>query len=155
MPQLPSGRHVALDPSALQTIVDGAFEGIAAHELMAIESENDLFSHIMVLYFRPKPGEGSPLPLAKGSLAPPQDLEPYQSGFNLVTIKEEWERWDDDDKRAFVRFLRDGRTGEFLENILQTVKTLQEDLLSRPTTIQGTLATWWRLGIHPLQDPIE
>ena len=91
MPQLPSGLHFALDPSPLQEIVNNAYEeAIKVHNLMAIESVDHLFSHINILYFK-ETSENVEFPLSEHSALPPKKLEPYPSGFNLITIKSEFE----------------------------------------------------------------
>lgn len=152
MPQLPSGKHFALDPSPLQKVVSEAYDGLAAHELMAIENIDQLFSHINVLYFRPAEETPYSLPFAKFSIVPPDGLEPYFSGFNLISIQDEFDSWDHEDQKAFVKFLNEKRTNNFLEDLLETVKEYQGQLTKHPSTLQGMLALWWKLGIHPLQD---
>jgi len=151
MPQLPSGKHIALDPSPLQKLLDEVSEGLNVHELMEIESVGQLFSRINVLYLRSS-GSGSRLPLAKFSVVPPENLEPYPSGFNLVSIQGEVETWDVADQKAFITFLNEERTNAFFENILDTVRTYQEKFTEHPDTLQGLLALWWKLGVHPLQE---
>lgn len=151
MPQLPSGRHVALDPSPLQDLVSSAYSKISTHELMEIESTNQLFSYINILYFLPK-DNNSKLSLATFSMGLPEGLAPYYSGFNLVTIKNEMNNWVEKDKKAFISFLNETRTNLFLENILQTIQKYQNELMEHPHSLQGMLAQWWKLGIHPLQE---
>ncbi len=151
MPQLPSGKHIALDPSPLQNIITEAYEGLKVHELMAIENTPQLFSHIKVLYFRPTE-ESSSMSLAAFSIVPPDGLEPYDSGYNLASIKNEVETWGNSDQKAFIDFLNETRTNRFLEELLEIVSKYQEQLTDQPTTLQGMIALWWKLGIHPLQE---
>ena len=152
MPQLPSGKHFALDPSPLQKIISDAYDGLKAHELMAIENIEQLFSHINIMYFRPAKEARDNLPLAKFSIVPPDDLEPYFSGFNLISIKDEFDSWCHEDQKAFAEFLNEKRTNSYLEGLLETVKEYQDQLTENPSTLQGMLALWWKLGIHPLQE---
>lgn len=153
MPQLPSGKHIALDPSPLQKVISEAYGGIKVHELMEVESVDKLFAHIGVLYFRPaKEKEKENLPLADFSIVPPYGLEAYHSGFNLVSIRDEVGSWEHEDQKAFVAFLNEDRTNKFFENILDSVKSFQSELAEHPGTLQGMLALWWKLGIHPLQE---
>ncbi len=151
MPQLSSGRHVGLDPSPLHQLLDRACDGIDAHELMALEAQPDLFAYINVLYFRQDAG-GRSYQLADQSTAPPVDLEPYPSGYDLTSIQEELCSWSSADRHAFVGFLNEERTNAFLEGLLAIVRDEQENLLQQPASIPGLLATWWKMGIHPLQD---
>ena len=152
MPQLPSGKHLGLDPSPLQKVVSDAYGGLKTHELMAIENIEQLFSHINVLYYRPIEEARSNIPLAKFSTVPPDGLESYFSGFNLVSIKNELDSWSGGDQKAFIEFLNEKRTNRFLEGLLETVKRYQNELMEHPSTLQGMLALWWKLGIHPLQE---
>lgn len=154
MPQLPSGKHVALDPSPLQEVITEAFEGIKVQELMSIESTAQLFSHINILYFRPT-AQNSSLPLAKYSIVPPEGFETYFSGFNLISIKNEVDSWPPGDQQALIQFLNEERTNGFLEGLLSTVKEYQTKLSDHPTTLQGLMALWWKLGVHPLQNEDE
>lgn len=45
MPQLPSGRHIALDPAPLDKLIRQAEKGALVHQLMAIKSAEVAFSH--------------------------------------------------------------------------------------------------------------
>lgn len=153
MPQLPSGRHVGLNPSPLVDVLENAYNKWGAHELMAIESINHLFAYIRVLYFKAEQGYGTNgTGYQTFSLVPSDELTPYDSGYNLITIQDEMENWDYCDKKAFIDFLNEKRTNNFLENTLNKVREAQNELLDQPTTLQGMLATWWKLGCHPLQN---
>ena len=152
MPTLPSGKHIALDPSPIQKLVDDAINGISTHKLMEIESIDHLFSNIDIVYFRVCKQPNKELSLAKFSIVPPDGMEPYSSGFNLISIKNEVEKWPTQDRDAFIDFLNEERANLFMEDLLKTVKKYQENLTDNPATLQGMLALWWKLGIHPLQD---
>ena len=152
MPQLPSGRHIALDPAPLDKLIRQAENGALVHQLMAIKSAEDAFSHIGVSYFRQRALGSDEPDMAPDSARQPDDLEPYPSGFNLVTIQHELARWSTEDRVAFLAFLRESRVATFLESLLRAIKSVQADLLDAPSTLPGLLATWWQLGIHPLQE---
>ena len=150
MPKLPSGRQISLDPSPLQKVVKDAVEGLGTHRLMVLESFGDLFEHIRVLYFKSTTREDNQKILSKFSLPLPEDLEPYDSGFSLLSIKSEFDTWDEADKTAFLDFLNSDRTDKFLNSILEEIQFHQKSLLGQ-STLQGLMATWWKLGVHPLQ----
>lgn len=152
MPQLPSGRHFALDPAPLAELVRQVQQGKFVHALMALKTQEDAFGHIGVLYFRPRSGPGGVSVFADQSGIPPDQLEHYPSGFNLVTIQHELARWSADDRNAFLAFLREKRVHEYLEGLLEAIREAQGRLLDNPSTLPGLLATWWALGVHPLQD---
>jgi hypothetical protein len=152
MPRLPSGRHVAVDSSPLQELVDGAYQGKFVHVLMAITEIEHLFPHVNVLYFRPKSGKEGETPVSTHSNALPEDLEPFPSGYNLTTIHAECELWPGEDQVAFSEFLNDSKRRVFFEEILAAIRDHQERLLAQPTTVPGLMAHWWKQGCHPLQE---
>src|SRR5882672_4113192 len=127
MPQLPSGLHFALDPSPLHEIVKNAYGGLKVHELMALEDVNHLFSHVNVLYFREAP-ESPALALSEHSAVPPSNLEAYPSGFNLVSIKSEFDKWSVEDQKAFVAFLNAKKTNDYLSGLLDMIERKQNGL---------------------------
>lgn len=51
-----------------------------------------------------------------------------------------------------ILFLNAERMDKFLSSVLEAVKEKPRERLEQPTTLQGMLATWWKLGIHPLRD---
>ena len=152
MRQLPSGRHFALDPAPLAELVREARTGKFVHALMALKTQEDAFGHIGVLYFRPRSGPQSVPIYADQSGIPPDELAQYPSGFNLVSIQHELARWSADDRNAFLAFLREKRVHDYLEGLLEAIREAQGRLLDNPSTLPGLLATWWALGVHPLQD---
>jgi hypothetical protein len=152
MPRLPSGRHIGLDPRPLGQLVKDAATGRFVHELMAIKHPEDAFSRIGVLYYRPKVEGEHSLSLAEISNLPPEEMQAYPSGFNLVAIKAEFDQWSPEDQAAFLEFLRADRSSRFMDSLLKSVRNAQNLLLDNPSTLAGLLATWWNLGIHPLQD---
>jgi len=119
---------------------------------MAIETAEDLFEYIDIFYFRPKSEHYKEWEYAEWSTIPPQDLEAYTSGFNLISIQSEFDKWDKKDQRAFLRFLNSRRTDKYLNGILETIIKNKEAFIKKPSTLQGLLATWWKAGCHPLQD---
>lgn len=152
MPQLPSGLHFALDPSPIQAMIDEVYDKYQCHTLMAIETTEQLFSYIKILYFRPRQEQSEQIEYATYSTVAPEDLEPYDSGYNLISIQEEFDKWDNKDQKAFIDFLNAYRTDKFLQGLLEVVIEEQNHLLENPRTLHGLFATWWKLGCHPLQD---
>lgn len=155
MPQLPSGKHFALDTSPLWQVIDDAYEGRFVHAVMAIERPEDMFEHVAILYLRPRAPDTAPWQISGNSDHPPDDLEPYPSGFNLVTIKGECAQWSKEDQRAFVEFLNSPKTDAYFSDTLDTVRACQQDLLGQPSSLPGLIATWWKHGCHPLQEPLD
>jgi len=52
MPQLPSGRTVAIDPDPLITLIDDR-NPLALHKVMAIRSVEDIFPYVELVYIVP------------------------------------------------------------------------------------------------------
>jgi hypothetical protein len=152
MPCLPSGLHFAIDPSPLSQLVEGALQGAFVHELMAIKDCGDIFRHIDVLYFKQRAEDPGEYRFAAESIARPEGLEPYPSGFTLLSISGEVKKWSEADRSAFIDFLNEDRTEEFFKSLIRSVEEAQKNLLSHPGTLPGMLATWWKLGCHPLQE---
>jgi hypothetical protein len=152
MPHLPSGRHIAVDSSPLQDLVDGAYQGKFVHVLMAITEIEHLFPHVNVVYFRPRSAGAGESPVSGHSSMLPEDLEPYPSGFNLTTIHMESEQWTAEDQKAFAEFLNDSQRHAFFSDILEAIRRHQDHLLADPTTMPGLMAHWWKQGCHPLQE---
>jgi hypothetical protein len=152
MPQLPSGRHIAFDPSPLRTLIEAASRGSSVHVLMAIEAYADLFSHIDILYWRPKTPDGETRSLTADSAPAPAGLEPYPSGYNLLTIRGPYNEWSQDDQEAFIAYLDDPGTAAYLLELLGIVKKSQAELLAAPATPGGLLAHMWKTNCHPLQE---
>jgi hypothetical protein len=117
-----------------------------------IQKPQDLFSYIEVLYFKLR--KDSKLREDKYftfSMVPPEELMPYPSGYNLITIQNEIKNWEYCDQKAFIDFLNSKRTENFLNKLTHTVEEVRNQLLDNPSSLQGMLATWWKLGCHPLQ----
>lgn len=119
---------------------------------MAIEDMEHLLPHIGIAFFRSKQASTPIQEFADNSEIPPQDLEPYTSGYNLLSIRKAFETWSTEDQRAFEEFLDEQRTTDFFENCLDEVQNAQDYLLSQPETLPGLLATFWEAGCHPLQE---
>ncbi|OYW27776.1 MAG: hypothetical protein B7Z47_06380 [Chthoniobacter sp. 12-60-6] len=152
MPQLPSGQHFALDVERLHKLIEDAFNAQWVHELMAIEKVEDLYPYIGIVLLRPAAKDQVSQVLAEGSLPVPEALEPLPSGHNLGNAHELTTTWSKEDQVAFNAFLNEPRLQTHLQVQLQAVEKAKERLLDKPDTTAGLLATYWKLGCHPLQE---
>ncbi|TDU66577.1 hypothetical protein EI77_03672 [Prosthecobacter fusiformis] len=155
MPQLPSGLHFALDPTPVAELIRLVSQAKAVHELMAIETIEHLYPHIEVMFFRSRQASGQERQYSEFSAAPPEDLEPYASGFTLHSIQTEFQNWSPEDQVAFAEILHSPRTQSFLQRELDEIMAMKEELRANPTTLAGMLASYWRMGCHPLQEPLD
>ena len=150
MPKLPSGLSVALNASRITKLIVDSRQALDVHHLMAIESLEDIFPYVDVLFLREKTGTVPDPTYAVDSNLIPSELEPYPSGYNILTIRELFETWPEGDASAFVEFLKEERISNHFSTILSEINEAKQDLLSQHSTA-GLLAKWWVNDCHPLQ----
>ena len=124
--------------------------GFRVHELMAIEKSVELLPYVNVLYFKPA-GEAVTHDYHEKSGKIPAGWRPYQSGFTLVSIREEVKQWPAEDQLAFAEFLTGAFCQGYLHSMLRDVEKIKSALLEGGPHVARTQAWWWKLGIHPLQ----
>ena len=152
MPQLPSGRHVGLDPSPVDALWKDALQAQRVHQLMDIESVDDLLPFVDVIYFRDQDtSEDWSKRMHEGADQLPPRLEPYPSGFNLLSIPDELVNWSAEDQAAFQVFVDRARSSGFLDEMLARVQEYKKDVAENGHKLARLLAAWWRAGVHPLQ----
>lgn len=154
MPQLPSGRHVALMPKPLDDLLKEGRQPGNIHKVMAIQTEADLHRYIDVHYVVPESEAGSQkgaLTLHTASLPMPPGMACVPAGYRLS----EWEQcaadWSEEDREAFRAFLS-GRAEPVLREYLDTVKIGQARLHCAEDTLTRILVGWWDAGCHPTQE---
>ncbi|MBV6475202.1 MAG: hypothetical protein MOGDAGHF_00719 [Rhodocyclaceae bacterium] len=153
MPELPSGRHVALMPTPLDNLLKEGRHFGNIHKVLAIKSEADLARYVDVLYLVPASEAGSQegvLGLNAHSLPLPPGMGFVPAGFKLS----EWEEnsgWSEADRAAFSDFLA-GRCAPVLREWLDTVKTGQAKLHEADDPLTRLLVAWWDAGCHPAQE---
>jgi hypothetical protein len=121
MPQLPSGRHIALSPGVIDHFLDQARKGKDDKGLLRVRTVIDLFPFIRVTYFRERTPDDS---LAEGEVVPgsapfPPGLVSYDSGLNLSSFRDEVLKWDEGDRNAFLDFLETKMWPYFEEKLLE------------------------------------
>lgn len=153
MPQLPSGRHVALDPSPLNQLIDDVLhERTLAHwPLLAIESPNDCLKHIEINYMEPVLDVGAPN-LAKGSLPIDSTLRQVRTGLTVENVLADASDWSREDKEFFCDFLSSERVRDFLDNHFENIKQIQASLREDGSFLQKWQAQTWAAGCHPIQN---
>lgn len=154
MPQLPSGRQVAINPTDLEILVENADNPANVHRLMAIQSETDLYPYVNVLYLLPEAealGRAMNLEFRNDALPRPPGLALVASGFTLSDWDALTAEWTDDDRVAFRQFL-ETRCKSILAGWLQLVRDVQRTLPQSASFTTRILAGWWLAGIHPAQE---
>lgn len=116
MPQLPSGRHVALSGDYTLALARKGDLRLSLGFTMHVQSADDLAPLLNVIYF--KPAEGKPGP-----------GEPYPSGLMLSDVGTEKCDWSDEDTAFFSEWLASDavqqwlrKTYDDLEGLIRTVK---------------------------------
>jgi hypothetical protein len=150
MPQLPSGKHFALNDYELRQMFLKLENGFRVHELMAIEKPEHLLPFVNVIYFKPSK-DAMIYDNHEKSAKMPEGWQPYQSGFTLLTIRDELEQWPAEDRQAFAEFLSGAYYQDYLQSLLQDVEKVKSALLAEGPAIARVQAWWWKEGIHPLQ----
>lgn len=153
MPQLPSGRHFAVDfdlgwlASALDELTPS---GIVA--TMSVKSVKDLEPYTRLLWLTPKNAEDNQTtPCLQGSLTPPADLTPMWSGRTMATLDELASETTEDDMTAIREFLQSDRFQQTLKGLFEDVVEVQEELVRHPNLTVRTQAAWAKMDVHPLQ----
>lgn len=153
MPQLPSGRLVAIMPTPLDKLLKEGRHFGNVHKVLAIQAEPDLYRFVDVLYLVPESEAGSQegvLGLNAHSLPVPPGMAFVPAGFTLS----EWEErssWSEADRAAFRDFLA-GRGALALREWLDTVQEGQANLHKAEDPLTRLLVAWWDAGCHPAQE---
>ena len=154
MPQLPSGRHVAITANPLADILDDVNNPSNVHIVMGIATHQDLEPYIDVLFLIPET-EAAENAIHSGyienSLPPPPKFVPVNSGYRLSGLSELTHDWDETDKAAFQEFLC-GRATTTFDSCMKEVRRAQLAMRNSSNSSIRLLATWWIAGCHPAQE---
>lgn len=153
MPQLPSGRHVALEPQPLNQLIDDVVNerAVAIWPLLAIASPNDCINHFELVYMEPT-GDGDTPSLATGSVPLDAALRKVHTGLTLGDVLADTSDWSREDKEFFCEFLSSERVQAFLAHHFDHVQEVQAELREHGSSLQKWEAQTWAAGCHPLQD---
>ncbi|MEX2517318.1 MAG: hypothetical protein WD572_10510 [Gammaproteobacteria bacterium] len=152
MPQLPSGRHFAIQADSLTDMLENAARGIRTHELMVINDTAQLYAYLDVLYFRSGTARKIPPQYFDEAHTPPEKRVPYASGHTLATlIEQEIRHWTAADQNALFDFLLEFRTRQYLLDWLNAVEKVKDRIRQHGHWLARLQALWWDTGCHPLQ----
>lgn len=151
MPQLPSGRHIAIGTDSLNGLLEAVAAGFRVNELMSINKPERLSSYLDLYYFRPaEPGETA-VEYTDAALTPPDGFIPYRSGHTLASIHTEWDHWPAEDRQAFVEFLGEPRFSDYLNSLFKYIEEYKRTLRESGPFAARVQTHWWDAGCHPLQ----
>lgn len=154
MPQLPGGRHIAVKADSLFALCDDAQRGFRVHELMSIESSEQLMNYIDVIFFKAAGTDYKQPQTARGSNAPPEGLVPYRSGYTVISIQDKLGEWIKEDRAAFLDFISDPRTQEYFNQLLIELEKYKQRLFKHGNLVTRIQIGWWKTGCHPLQPDV-
>ncbi|UTA46863.1 hypothetical protein L1F30_11895 [Simiduia sp. 21SJ11W-1] len=152
MPQLPSGRHVALDPAPLRSLIDKILdeESVTIWPLLAIQKPIDCLQHLEVIYLVPDQGEA--LQLAPGSLPLDANLQKQPTGLKPRDVLHPDFNWPREDKLAFANYLQGPRVAAYLEKQFERVMEVKQALKEHGTGLEQWEVHTWEAGVHPVQE---
>lgn len=154
MPQLPGGRHVAINATPLAALLDDANNPVNAQKIMAINSPHDLEAYIEVIFLMPEAeaaDRGFDTEFINNSLPRPPGLFAVRSGFCLSDWPVLTRDWNDEDKVAFREFI-DGRGAETFDRCMAEVGIAQDAMRNASEMTAKILAAWMAAGCHPAQE---
>lgn len=152
MPQLPSGRHFALDFQPLLEALRAAESGHHIPRVMEIQTLRDLHPYIRLLWLLPISADSDhPLNLHKDSTIPPPGLTPIPTGHTAAQMDQLADEVSAEDLIAIQDFLQSETIQKNIHNALAAVIDMQNFLLDHPQLRIRVQAGWSKLGVHPLQ----
>ena len=153
MPQLPSGRHVAININPLVALLREAENIGNVHKIMAIKTLADLDPYIEVIYLVPgADSEGSSdRDFRSDSLPVPPGLVQADSGYRVSDWDQLTADWSEADKTSFRQFL-EGRGALLLQKGLDVALDVKKLLRNASSPAIRILAGWCDAGCHPSQE---
>jgi hypothetical protein len=124
MPQLPSGRQVAILCQNILKMAELNAQDVYRYPIHRVKTVADLWPLVDVLFFRKAPDyQPGADAYHEGSqhLEELAQQEPYLSGFTLATLDDEAQTWSPEDRQAFAAFLQEPRTQAHLQEVLEVV----------------------------------
>jgi len=151
MPQLASGRHIAIGTDSLNGLLEAVMTGFRIHELMSIQAPEHLSPYLDIYYFRPAESNDPAVEYTDAALTPPDGLVPYKSGHTLATLYTGWQQWPAEDRQAFVDFMAEPRFSDYLNSLFAYIEDYKQAIRDNGPFTARVQAHWWDTGIHPLQ----
>lgn len=150
---LPSGRHIAVDPEPLRTLLLDLANPFNAHKIMAIRCVDDFFPWLDVLELVPEVEATREQRMRVSTFLDglPEGLLPLRTGRHLADWRALAHDWTEDDRKAMAAFIAD-RVRPHYTSSLEEVRKRQEMLLASAPSLTGVLAHMWKAGYHPLTD---
>ncbi len=131
MPQLPSGRHVAIHAGPFENFMQKVSDFALMREIVQMETISDVMEFVEVIFLVVKAdieSNNSPeYSLADESFIPPPGFIALNSGFKLSDWEEMAKDWSDEDRAAMQEFLESDRCKSYFQYYLDTAKSQKID----------------------------
>lgn len=152
MPMLPSGRHVGIDSTLLQQLINEAETGIAVHKLMAVTTTGDLRKYVQLINLVPTQASDELFTSdSKHSVSAPTNLKRVETGIRLSDTDQLASQFSAEDWAVFKMFLESPRVGDQFADWLKAVDETKQALLKSNSFAARVLAGMWQAGVHPGQ----
>lgn len=154
MPQLPSGRHVAIHVQPALDVLENAGDSGNVHLVMDMTTRDSLAPYVCIYYLVPESEADHPLAdqlFRDDALPRPPGFVAIDSGYRLSQFKELSAEWSEADKQAFWHFI-DARGQAMFNEILEQAAQVQKRLLDNSGATARMLALWHKAGVHPAQE---
>ena len=143
MPVLPSGAHCCINSGPLSELLDAVSHGSGPHipDLLLIHGPDDLRRHIRLLWLLPLGADcATNHPLSPFSEPVPDGLTLVDSGHRMDHLPE---YLDDRDRQALALFWETPHCRNFVGQLMDQVRTLQNNLISSATPEDLLLNQWF------------
>jgi hypothetical protein len=150
MPQLPSGRHIAVDLQPAQDLFDTWHLDESREALARLSTTQDLLPLTRILELVPARAEDAPMVMLEGSIAPPPQMMTRDTGKRLGDFPDGFAEWSGEDQVAFREFVST-RVLPMLDAQLTNIR--ERNVLHQKAFIQLLEEAWRKAGVHPSQEP--
>ena len=126
MPQLPSGRHVAIHAGPFEHLMQKVSEFALMREIVQMETISDVLAFVDVIFLVKsaiESNDSSEYSLADDSFTPPPGFIALNSGFKLSDWEEMAKNWSDEDRTAMRDFLESDRCKSYFQHYLEIAKS--------------------------------
>ncbi|MCC7516754.1 MAG: hypothetical protein IT470_05370, partial [Pseudomonadales bacterium] len=154
MPQLPSGKHVAVqfDSSIISHLNEPKASSVPW--VMALQQPEDLYRWLLVYYLQPDHG-GSAINAKEfhsRSSSPPENHLLIPTGMRLSQWEKLTNEWSAEDKKSMRDWMEGPMYECLVQPMLEQAKWAQQWLESSNEFMVKTSVLWWKAGVHYAQE---
>lgn len=126
MPQLPSGRHIALHAGPFEHLMQKISEFALMREIVQMETIADVLEFVEIIFLVRSESEiidPNEYSLADKSFTPPPGFIALNSGIKLSDWMKMAISWSGEDRNAMQEFLQSDRCKSYLQHYLDVAKS--------------------------------